>query len=57
MNYICQSCFEEIKGDKYALPFDNPDNVCHEECLEDWFQANLQDVMYEVTTFVKGGEK
>lgn len=51
MNYICQSCGEEIEDTRYAVPFDNLDNVCHEECLEDWFNMNLTDVIYAVTTY------
>lgn len=51
MNYICQSCFEEIEEDEYAMPFDNPDNVCHLHCVEDWFDNNLTDVIQAVTTY------
>ena len=53
MNLICQACGEEIEGKKYALPFNNIDNVCHEECVEDWFEANLENIMYDTTIYVE----
>lgn len=51
MNYICDCCGEEIAEKKYAIPFDNIDNVCHIDCLEDWFEMHLQDVINAVTIF------
>jgi hypothetical protein len=51
MNLICQSCGEEIEEKKYACPFDNIDNVCHIDCLDDWFEANLEDIINSVTVF------
>ena len=54
MNYICQSCYEEIEdGEGYALPFDNIDNVCHKECVEDWFEMNLDNIICDFTTYIE----
>lgn len=53
MNLICQSCLEEIEEKEYALPFDNIDNVCHVDCVEDWFQANLEAVICDCTTYIE----
>ena len=48
-NLICANCMQEITETRYALPFENIDNVCHEECVEEWFENNLQDVINAVT--------
>ena len=53
MNYICSCCGEEITENKYALPYDNEDNVCHINCVEDWFYMNLRDVICEHTVYVE----
>lgn len=53
MNLICQVCFEEIEGKKYALPFHNMENVCHEDCLEDWYEEHLTDVIYATAIYVE----
>lgn len=53
MNFICQCCFEEIEGKEYALPFNNIDNVCHVDCVQDWFEANLDFVIAEETVYVE----
>ena len=50
-NLICSCCGEEIASKNYALPFNNIDNACHRDCLEDWFENNLQDVIYATTIF------
>lgn len=56
MNLICQVCFEEIEGKKYALPFNNMDNVCHEDCLEDWYTEHFKDVIDATTIHVEEEE-
>lgn len=53
MNLICQSCLEEITDKKYALPFNNIDNVCHIDCLEDWFLGNLEGIICDTTIYVE----
>lgn len=56
MNYICDCCGEEITENKYALPFDNYENICHIDCVEDWFEMHLQDVIYQDTVYVEEDE-
>ena len=53
MNYICQACGEEITEKKYALPYDNIDNVCHVDCVEDWFEMNLEHIICDETIYVE----
>lgn len=53
MKIICDYCGEEIKEKRYALPFDNIDNACHIECVEDWFEEHIQDVICEETIYVE----
>lgn len=50
-NLICDCCMQEIIGQRYAVPFDNIDNVCHENCLEDWYEMHLQDVINATTVW------
>lgn len=52
MNYICDCCGQEIEENEYALPFDDYENVCHNECVEDWFNMHMQDVIDELTVYV-----
>lgn len=51
-NLICTNCMQEIEEKRYALPFNNIDNVCHEECVEDWFENNILDIINELTVWV-----
>ena len=50
---ICQFCGEEIDESEYALPLDNMDNVCHNECVVDWFEENAEDIASSCTTYIK----
>ena len=53
MNLICQFCGKEIEGKKYALPFNNIDNVCHVYCVEHWFEMNLENIINDTTIYVE----
>lgn len=55
-NLICTNCMQEIEEKRYALPFNNIDNVCHEECVEDWFENNIIDIINELTIWVDESE-
>ena len=48
---------QEISETKYAIPFDNIDNVCHNDCVEEWFENNLEDVINAVTIWYEENEK
>lgn len=51
--YVCDYCGEEIKEKKYALPYDNYENVCHEDCVEGWFEDHIREVACEHTIYVE----
>lgn len=52
MNYICDYCGEEIEENKYALPYDNYENICHIDCVENWFEEHIEEVVCEHTIYV-----
>lgn len=57
MNYICQSCGEEITENRYALPYNNIDNICHVDCVEDWFEMNLEHIICDETIYVEEADE
>lgn len=51
--YICDYCGEEIEEKKYALPYDNYENICHIDCVEDWYEEHIEEVVCEHTIYVE----